>query len=346
MDKGMFCVECGRECTIFKEGVCTSCYLKTHKFTKGPDVIDIPVCTNCESYKIKNIWTSDLFSDLIRRVIRNNFQISKELEKVDISADCKDKLDGKSCKVSIYGFLEGLEISEEHNLLVRLKRTICDVCSKQYGGYYEAIIQVRADGRKLDKKDLEDIKLFVENLVEVMIARGNRSLFISDMGEEHGGYDFYLSDKSAAMTITNKIQEQYGGEIRKSSKDMGLRDSRRVCRMTYLIRLPIYKKGDFVNFINSFYYVKAISGKKIIMVNLSNWDELTFELKTIQKARNLGGTELVKEAILISQTKDEIQIMDSKTYKTFEIKKPKKINFDKKALKIIKINENIFLYPL
>lgn len=342
----MFCVECGKECSIFKEGVCTSCYLKTHSFTKGPEIIDIPVCTNCISYKIKNIWTLDLFSDLIIRVVKNNFQISKELENVDISAECIDNLDGKSCKIIISGFVEGVEISEEHNLLVRLKRSVCDVCSKQSGGYYEAIIQVRADRRDVDKKDLDDIKLLVENFVEDMIAKGNRSLFISDMGEEHGGYDFYLSDKSAAMTITNKIQEQYGGEIKKSSKDMGVKDSRQVYRMTYLIRLPFYRKGDFINLDNSFYYIKSITGKKVIIINLLNWDELKFEVKAIQKAKLVGGKELIKEAILISQTKDEAQIMDSKTYKTYEIKKPKNINFDMKTLKVIKINEELFLYPI
>ena len=57
MSKGIFCVECGNEYAIFKEGVCINCYLKTHSFTKGPEIIDIPICTNCMSYKIKNIWT-------------------------------------------------------------------------------------------------------------------------------------------------------------------------------------------------------------------------------------------------------------------------------------------------
>ena len=55
--------------------------------------------------------------------------------------------------------------------------------------------------------------------------------------------------------------------------------------------------------------------------------------------------ELINEAILISQTKDEVQIMDSKTYKTYEIKKPKNINFDTETLKTVKIDEDVFLYP-
>ena len=61
--KRMFCVECGKEEEIFKDGVCKDCYVKTHSFSKGPQVVDLPVCTNCDSYKYKNTWTSDIFDD-------------------------------------------------------------------------------------------------------------------------------------------------------------------------------------------------------------------------------------------------------------------------------------------
>ena len=73
---------------------------------------------------------------------------------------------------------------------------------------------------------------------------------------------------------------------------------------------------------------------------------LIFEIKSTNKVKILGGKELIKEGILISQKKDEVQIMDSKTYKTYEIKKPKNINLDVKTLKLIKINDQVFLFPI
>ena len=83
----MYCVECGKDIQIFKDGVCVDCYLKSHTFTKGPNLIDIPVCSHCNSFKYKASWTSELFGEVIQRVIKNSFQISRELKKIDINTE-------------------------------------------------------------------------------------------------------------------------------------------------------------------------------------------------------------------------------------------------------------------
>ena len=157
----MFCVECGREETIFRDGVCLDCFLKTHTFAKGPKVIDLPMCPHCNSYKYKSTWTSDLFGDVIRRIIKNTFQISREFKKLDINTECKEIKEGMSCKVLISGFLDDVEINEEHELLVRLKKTACDICSKRFGGYHEAIVQIRSENKNLTKKELKEIASFI-----------------------------------------------------------------------------------------------------------------------------------------------------------------------------------------
>jgi len=341
----MFCVECGKESPIFRDGVCISCYLKNHTFTKGPAYIDIPICVHCNSYKYKNTWTSDLFDDAIQRSIKNEFYISNELEKVDINTICKDTMDGKSCKVIISGFLDGVEIVEEHNVQVRLKRSVCDICSKRHGGYYEAIVQIRTTNRALTKKELEDITKTVEIFVEDMQSKGNRGLFITDIGEEHGGLDFYISEKGAGFNIAKKIQDKYGGEIKKSSKDAGKKDSRQVHRMTFLIRLPSYKKNDFLALQNSYFLVKSIHGNKITLIDLSTWEELKLENKNLEKAEVVGGKELIKEMIFISETSKEIQLMDSVTFKILEIQKPKSFSYSEGKIKVVKIDDQIFLSP-
>lgn len=342
----MFCVECGKECLIFRDGVCKECYLKTHSFTSGPSIMDLPVCVHCNSYKFKNTWTNELLADVLKRIIKNNFQISKELEKVDINIDCKEEKDGLSCKLYISGFIEDQEINEEHIIHIRLKRSVCDVCSKQSGGYYESIVQIRQEKTKLTRDELDDIISIVSGIVEDLRAKGNRALFITDMGEEHGGLDFYLSERNAGLIIAKKLQNQYGGEIKQSSKSAGTKDSRELYRVTYLIRLPSYKKGDFLKIGNCYFYIVSIHGDKLKTINLTDWEETAFDAKTMQKADIVGGKELIKEMILISQTKDEIQFMDSKNYKTIELKKPRNIHFEDKTVKIVEIYDDLYLLPI
>jgi nonsense-mediated mRNA decay protein 3 len=339
----MFCVECGKDGPIFKEGVCINCYLKTHSFTKGPNIIDIPICTHCNSYKYKNTWTSELFNDVIIRIIKNSYTISKDLKKPDINTKCEEQKDRLQCRIIISGFIDDHEVSEEHDVLVRLKKTVCDVCSKRFGGYHEAVLQIRADNRKLDKEELNNIILSVEGLVENLQAKGNRGLFITDMGEEHGGFDFFISDKGAALTIAKKIQDQYGGEIKQSSKNVGMKDSKQIYKMTYLLRIPSYKKGDYIKINNSHYQIITIQKNSIKIQNLSNWEDKIVDLNQIKNFNIVGGNELVKEMILVSQTNNEVQLMDPKNYQIFTIKKPKKTNIKTDMVKVVILNNKIFL---
>jgi len=81
------------------------------------------------------------------------------------------------------------------------------------------------------------------------------------------------------------------------------------------------------------------------MTNLSNWEEVITNVKSINKSSIIGGEELIKEMILVNQTDSEVQIMDEKTYELKIVKKPKKINFSSKKLKIITIEDQIYLFP-
>jgi nonsense-mediated mRNA decay protein 3 len=341
----MFCVECGKETEIFRNGVCINCYLKNKSFSKGPDIFDITICSNCSSYKYKNLWLRESFNKILNRHIKDKFKISDELKKVKIKTECDEKGKTVLCKIIIMGYLDDHEISEEHFLSIRIKNVTCDICSKQFGGYFEATLQIRANKRKLMRKEIDTIRLDVETIVKSYRNKGNRGLFITDIGEEHGGMDFYLSEKGSAYTIAKKIQDKFGGEIKESSKNFGMRDGRQVYRMTYLLRIPQYRKGDFISYNNSYFYISSLSGNKVHTFELSNWIERVFDGKDLQHIKIVGGKDLIKEIILVSQSNEEVQLMDPKTYKTFEIKKPKNFNFKTEVVKIVNIENNIFIIP-
>jgi nonsense-mediated mRNA decay protein 3 len=226
-----------------------------------------------------------------------------------------------------------------------MKKTVCDVCSKKFGGYHEAIIQIRSD-RTFTEDEIQNMTLSVENTVENLQAKGNRSLFIADIGMEHGGLDFFISDKQAALVITKKLQEMYGGSIKQSSKNIGMRDSKQIHRMTYLLRIPVYKKDDFIKYETNFYQIKSVQANNVKLINLSNWEEKIIDIKNLQRAKILGGNELIIEQIMVSQNDEEIQVMDSKTYKISIIKKPKKEKIQSKNVKIIKANNQLFIQKI
>lgn len=341
----MFCVECGKEGPIYKNGVCLQCYLKQAQFSKGPAILDIFFCPRCSSYKYKNIWTQDSFDEVLQRYVKDEFHISKELKNVTVNTECKEQDTLFSCIVSITGIVGDETIVEQRPLSVRIKKTTCDVCSREAGGYYEAILQIRAENRIPSKTELTALRSSVESLVGQLQISGKRQLFITDIDIKREGLDFFLSEKGTALTIAKKIQELYGGEFKQSASNVGMKDSRQLYRMTYCVRIPAYRTGDIFTKDNSFFYVAAIHGTKVRTIELKNWDEKVVDAKDMKKIKILGGNELVQEMIVVSQTTTEIQLMNPITYSTIEIKKPKNIAITEQMIRTIHIEKQVYLFP-
>ncbi|MFH1101232.1 MAG: NMD3-related protein [Methanobacteriota archaeon] len=341
----MFCVECGKEGPIFRNGSCVSCYLKTKQFSKGPEYLDIHTCSTCGAYKHKNTWVSEPFETILHRLIREEFTISPELRNIRISTSCEQQDKILKCMVKITGVIDDFEITEDHPLIVRLRKETCEVCSRQAGGYYEAILQIRRDKRKFSKQELDVLKQYVESFIENAQAKGNKALFITDIAEEHGGLNYYLSEKGSAFTLAKKLYEQYGGELKQSARNAGMKDSKQLFRMTYLIRLPEYQKGDFIRYQENVYYISSLHEATIHAVELSSWTKRVFTSKEFQNARVLGGEELIMEMILVSQSNDEMQVMDQKNFRTFTLKKPKNMVFSEKTVKVLMVDDQYFVLP-
>ena len=47
--------------------------------------------------------------------------------------------------------------------------------------------------------------------------------------------------------------------------------------------------------------------------------------------------------ILVSQSVTEVQVMDIKNYKTYDVRKPKKVIFDSKLIKLVRLDDKLFL---
>ena len=342
----MFCVECGKEAPIFRNGVCLHCYLNHTQFSKGPTILDLTMCPRCSAYKYKNTWLQEPFPEALKRHVSDAFHISPELTDVEIRTRCSEQDRILSCTVFISGVIEAQKITEQHPLTVRIRRNTCDVCSREAGGYYEAIVQIRAEQRTLSKSELHTLRSAVETLVQQFQESGKRGLFITDIDEKREGLDFFISEKGTALSIAKKIQEQFGGTFKQSASTAGMKDSKQVYRMTYLIRVPAYRKADFFTLHESFFLIVSLHVNKVRAIDLSTWEEKIIEGKEILPSRILGGPELIKEMIVVSQSKKEIQLMNPKTYETLEVRKPTSFSTDAETIRTVKLDGQVFLLPL
>lgn len=342
----MYCVDCGKEKPIFKEGSCLHCYLKNHQFISGPEVFHIPVCSYCEAYKYKNTWKKDSFEKVVKRFVKNAFSFHSELKNIRIDLDCHSEKDTIFCKITFTGFIDNETVSEDHFIEIRLKPNVCEVCSKQFGGYHEAIIQVRPEQKKVSNEKKDAIQNFVTTLIHQMQEKGNRHVFLTDMGKEHGGLDFFISDKQAAYAIIKKIQEEFGGDIHVSSKNVGMKDGKQVYRYTYLLRLLPFEKDDVFKLDDEYYFVLNTHGNQLHILNLKDHSDSFVTASELSNSIFIDAAEGISfSPILVHESNSEFQLMHPKTYDVFVIKKPKQqMNFSE-DLKVIQINEYLFIKP-
>mgnify|MGYP002512851281 CR=1 FL=1 len=57
--------------------------------------------------------------------------------------------------VEVVGEVYGVSIDETHDCDVRINKTVCPPCSKMQSGYYETVIQFRADNREIKAEEYE-----------------------------------------------------------------------------------------------------------------------------------------------------------------------------------------------
>jgi nonsense-mediated mRNA decay protein 3 len=263
-----------------------------------------------------------------------------KLSDIRVQLDEKDERN-LDAKVSVLLTVQGHEFERELSTIVRLKRGSCTECSKQQGNYYEAILQVRGPGRDLEQSAQEDIENLVQNRVSTM-RKASRGTFVSKIEHVKGGLDFYFSTIPAARSLAKEIQESFCAEYKESSKLWGRRLGKEIYRMTFLVRLPGFSRGDIVENQSREYLVRGMSRGMIRGIDLKTGEERSLKMKEADDCKLIRTSAQVLKAVVLAETESELQVLDPETNKTVEVRKP--VGFSRKGdhVRIVKTKLGTF----
>lgn len=356
-----FCYKCGigeSEGGPLIDGLCQVCFRKENPVLLVENEINTELCQNCGSYRRNGVWVdphSYELDELILEVADNALLESltldervnevetlspEELEGVEelpvgmavVAFEAEDRHIEHFPAIVVYRVmlkarLHGLQRElhdEEKAVTVYVRQTVCPRCSKFLGGYFEAILQVRADGRPLTKGEREEIANLVQQKVEEIMKR-DRMGYIQDTVELEEGIDFYMGSTSSARKLAQAIRERYGGEVNEAYRLIGQdrMRSKNTYRTSVSVRLPKFLKGDIVGDRNGrVYRVESIDGRGVELTNLETQKNERMDWKTARRE----GIDTVEhersEAMVTSVGRGEVQLMDMETYETFELEKP------------------------
>lgn len=202
-----FCFVCGKKTEKLIDGYCEDCYDKSFSLIRIPKEIIIVQCSKCKKIKHKNTWIDDM-----ETAIMDEIKILGEGVKVNV----------KDNKIFATGSLKGSKkIKEEtHEANVKMVKTVCLECSRRYGDYYEAILQLR--GNVSDK-----VMEFIDSEVN------KKSFYRAEKLKD--GLNLYVGNKNVAEQVAEALSKKYKLKIKKSYKLFTKKEGRDLYRSVIFI---------------------------------------------------------------------------------------------------------------
>jgi nonsense-mediated mRNA decay protein 3 len=238
-----------------------------------------------------------------------------------------------------------LTLKDTYYIDARIKTRSCTQCSRMAGDYYEAILQVRAEERKLNADELDTIRAMVYSKV----TRETTTAFLSKEVILDKGIDFYISSSFVGRQLAKQIADKFYGKYVESAKLVGKRAGKNLYRISFCVRIPDYKVGDFVVINDMLLRINRLDATNIHVYNLSEYKPETIaraQLRTT-KLKILGGSELIQKAQLISVRGNEVQVLDPDDYSTVELIKPDGLSIGEPTatINVIKYDGNLYIIP-
>lgn len=236
MASGKFCYLCGKITEELDEGLCNSCYSKEKKIPCLPKTIEVEVCRGCSRYysgkwvaikeppnKMMKVISREAVKSRLEPELREFQGEVRILKTVDRGKTIVSDLEVELSKTL------GAEPPTHLRTSLKLKQTLCPVCSKRAGGYFEAIIQLRA----------EDIDKILGEAFRVInrLYEKDQMAFVVDETRVKGGVDLKVGSGKAAKVVGTYFKTHFGARIKKSAKLSGKKDGKNVYRKTILIRV-------------------------------------------------------------------------------------------------------------
>ncbi|HVL49516.1 MAG TPA: NMD3-related protein [Candidatus Thermoplasmatota archaeon] len=319
------CVACGQAVSEdLVDGLCRACFVLKNRFSAMPQNVDLEVCVHCGARKRGEIWVDDTlpYEATIEAAVEEAVSVDRRVKAAAVDVELKGE-DQRNflATVKVAGSAEGIAFEEIHTPRARVKNATCLRCSRIQGGYYEAVIQLRAEDRDIDDEELARARAVASRAIERIVGDGDRNAFVLKDEFHHGGLDVYVGTINAARILAKALSNEMGGRQRESAKLVGQKDGRDIFRLTFLVKIPSYRVGDFVLVAERPHLVTAIQQKRVSLGDPVTGAIHSRERDDLERVTVLARRE-AREAVVVSATGSELQLLDPWTYATVSVLRP------------------------
>ena len=213
-------------------------------------------------------------------------------------------------------------------------------------GYYESVIQFRADNREIKSKEYAKADEIVEKTL-IKQQKSDKLAYCPQIGKLKEGYDYYIGSLKSGRKVAENLKEHFGGVIKESPRLISEDKStgKGLYRIWISLRIPEFEINDFIRFEDKLMQVNSIGKNSVVGVDISSNKKHNIPMK------NMGDIELVKKSediettTIISKSPNIIQILDPSDYSAVDLEmKEEFMDYNiGDEIKLIKVDNYIYL---
>jgi len=261
-----------------------------------------------------------------RYLDKNQWKPYKNIEKLVIEKIKKQAPKGKVVLKQLE-LPQALKEKKQHEVIVKFKKeervvpvtlklVKCEACAREGTQYFEAILQVRSSNYDILEKSIESLQQRVAGL-------RHKGMFINKVERLDDGYDLYVTNRKLCQVLGKELQEIFGGEF-KISPTLFTRNkqtSKNVYRVSVLVRLPSFEKGDILLVDDKVYKVEKLGGK-IKMLDLVTNNHLIVDYAKLSYA------VLKKHSTYVSRTHPYLEVINPYDFQSSMVRNRPAVNFE------------------
>ena len=345
----MFCPECGSTDKEMVGDICIDCFLKDFQMIEIPERIEVQICSHCNSKFQEGKWIDEFIpeEEIIYRALEKNIEIADEVENEIINLEI-DQTKGtiNYCIVEVIGEVHGSRIEETHDCEVKILKTVCPTCSKVQSGYYETVVQFRADSREIKPEEYAKADEIVERTL-IKQSKTDKLAYCPQIAKLKEGYDYYIGSFKSGHKVVEALTEEFGGIVKESPRLISEDKStgKGLYRVWISVRIPEFEAGDFIEYENKIIKVTSIKKTSVVGVEISTGKKHNIPMKNMEDIRLVKKSSEIETATIISKTPQFIQILDPVDYSTVDLNmRPEYDALNAgEEVSLIRIDNNIYL---
>ena len=345
----MFCPECGSTDKKMVGDICIDCFLKEFQMIEIPKRIEVEICSHCNSKLEEGKWSEEFIpeEEIIYRALERNIKIADDVSNEIINLEI-DQIKGTiaSCYVEVIGDVHGTQIEETHDTEVKIRKTVCPTCSKVQSGYYESVVQFRADKREIKSEEYAKADEIVERTL-IKQSKSDKLAYCPQIAKLKEGYDYYIGSFKSGKKVAENLKEEFGGTIKESPRLISEDKStgKGLYRIWISVRIPEFEVSDFVKFEDKIIQVTSIGKNSVVGTEISTSKKHNIPMRSLEEIELVKKYDEIETTTIISKSPNIIQILDPTDYSAVELEMKEEFsNYNiGDEIKLIRIDDNIYL---